>query len=96
MGTRHHSQQDVVVGARAAGGATALLLARMGHDVVVVERALFPSDTLSTHSISRSGVVQLARWGLLDQVLASGAPIEVEAASLAARPVPGERQLAVA
>jgi flavin-dependent dehydrogenase len=75
MGTRHHSQHDVVVvGARAAGGATALLLARMGHDVVVVERSLFPSDTLSTHSISRSGVVQLARWGLLDQVLASGAP----------------------
>jgi flavin-dependent dehydrogenase len=46
----------------------------MGHDVAVLERSQFPSDTLSTHSISRSGVVQLARWGLLDQVLASGAP----------------------
>jgi 2-polyprenyl-6-methoxyphenol hydroxylase-like FAD-dependent oxidoreductase len=75
MSTSHKRYHDVVVvGARAAGGATALLLARMGHDVGVLERARFPSDTLSTHSISRSGVVQLARWGLLDQVLVSGAP----------------------
>ena len=75
MPTSHHRHHDVVVvGARAAGSATALLLARMGHDVAVLERAQFPSDTLSTHSISRSGVVQLSRWGLLDQVLASGAP----------------------
>jgi flavin-dependent dehydrogenase len=42
--------------------------------VVAVERARFPSDTLSTHSLARSGVVQLHRWGLLDEVLASGAP----------------------
>jgi 2-polyprenyl-6-methoxyphenol hydroxylase-like FAD-dependent oxidoreductase len=75
MPTSHHRHHDVVVvGARAAGSATALLLARMGHDVAVLERAQFPSDTLSTHSISRSGVVQLSRWGLLDRVLASGAP----------------------
>jgi 2-polyprenyl-6-methoxyphenol hydroxylase-like FAD-dependent oxidoreductase len=75
MPTSPHRRHDVVVvGARAAGSATALLLARMGHDVVVLERARFPSDTLSTHSISRSGVVQLSRWGLLDRVLASGTP----------------------
>ena len=64
----------VVVGARAAGAATALLLARLGHDVALVDRAVFPSDTISTHQIARPGVVQLARWGLLDDVLASGAP----------------------
>ena len=75
MPTSPHRHHDVVVvGARAAGSATALLLARMGHDVTMLERAQFPSDTLSTHSISRSGVVQLSRWGLLDRVLASGAP----------------------
>jgi 2-polyprenyl-6-methoxyphenol hydroxylase-like FAD-dependent oxidoreductase len=75
MPIRHYRQHDVVVvGARAAGAATGLLLARMGHDVAVLERAQFPRDTLSTHSISRSGVVQLTRWGLLDQVMASGAP----------------------
>jgi flavin-dependent dehydrogenase len=65
----------VVVGARVAGSATAMLLARLGHDVVVVDRAWLPSDTTSTHSIARSGVVQLRRWGLLDQVLGSGAPL---------------------
>jgi 2-polyprenyl-6-methoxyphenol hydroxylase-like FAD-dependent oxidoreductase len=64
----------VVVGARAAGAATALLLARLGHDVVLVDRATFPADTLSTHQIARPGVVQLHRWGLLDAVMASGTP----------------------
>jgi len=69
------SRHDVViVGGRVAGSATAMLLARLGHDVVVVDQASFPSDTVSTHSIARSGVVQLRRWGLLDAVLDSGAP----------------------
>ena len=75
MGNSEQSHYDVaVVGARAGGGALALLLARMGHQVVVLDRARMPSDTLSTHSIARSGVVQLHRWGLLDEVLATGAP----------------------
>jgi 2-polyprenyl-6-methoxyphenol hydroxylase-like FAD-dependent oxidoreductase len=74
MGTLQRQHDVAVVGARVAGAATALLLARMGHDVIVLDRAQLPSDTLSTHSIARSGVVQLARWGLLDDVLASGAP----------------------
>ena len=64
----------VVAGARCAGSAAALLLARMGYDVALVDRYPMPRDTLSTHAIARSGVVQLSRWGLLDQVLESGAP----------------------
>lgn len=73
--TSNRGRHDVViVGGRVAGSATAMLLARLGHDVVVVDQALFPSDTVSTHSIARSGVVQLRRWGLLDAVLRSGAP----------------------
>ncbi|MET0457942.1 MAG: NAD(P)/FAD-dependent oxidoreductase [Ilumatobacteraceae bacterium] len=73
--THHDIQHDViVVGARCAGAATAMLLARRGHDVLVVDRATLPSDTLSTHSIARGGIVQLHRWGLLDDVVASGAP----------------------
>jgi flavin-dependent dehydrogenase len=64
----------VVVGARCAGAATAMLLAAAGHDVVLVDRAEFPSDTLSTHAIARSGVVQLDRWQLLQAVLDTGAP----------------------
>jgi 2-polyprenyl-6-methoxyphenol hydroxylase-like FAD-dependent oxidoreductase len=71
----HGSRHDVVVvGGRVAGAATGMLLARLGHDVVVVDQATFPSDTVSTHSIARSGVVQLRRWGLLEEVLDSGAP----------------------
>jgi len=72
--SRRSCHDVVVVGARAAGAATALLLARLGHDVLVVDRAVFPADTLSTHQIARSGMVQLHRWGLLHSVLASGAP----------------------
>jgi flavin-dependent dehydrogenase len=75
MHTTNPSRHDVVVvGGRVAGSATAMLLARLGHDVAVVDQASFPSDTLSTHAIARSGVVQLRRWGLLDEVLDSGAP----------------------
>jgi flavin-dependent dehydrogenase len=75
MQSLNRSHHDVVVvGGRVAGSATAMLLARLGHDVVVVDQASFPSDTVSTHSIARSGVVQLHRWGLLDEVLDSGAP----------------------
>src|SRR5262245_31695710 len=74
MPTDRHHRDVVVVGARAAGAATALLLARQGHDVLLLERAAFPSDTVSTHQIARTGVVQLHRWGLLPAVLDSGAP----------------------
>ena len=74
MHSPRHRHDVVVVGARAAGAATALLLARLGHDVVVLDEAVFPADTVSTHQIARPGVVQLHRWGLLDTVLASGAP----------------------
>ena len=70
--TSKRSRYVVVVGGRVAGSATAMLLARLGHDVVVVDQASFLSDTISTHSIARSGVVQLQRWGLLDAVLDSG------------------------
>jgi 2-polyprenyl-6-methoxyphenol hydroxylase-like FAD-dependent oxidoreductase len=69
------SDHDViVVGARAAGAATAMLLARAGNDVLLLDRGQLPSDTTSTHSLVRGGVVQLSRWGLLDEVLDSGAP----------------------
>src|SRR3712207_9010811 len=44
------------------------------HDVVLLDRSRFPSDTNSTHAFVRGGVVQLSRWGLLEPVLATGAP----------------------
>jgi 2-polyprenyl-6-methoxyphenol hydroxylase-like FAD-dependent oxidoreductase len=64
----------VVVGGRAAGAATALLLARRGLHVLLVDRRRQGSDTLSTHALMRAGVLQLSRWGLLDRVIAAGTP----------------------
>jgi 2-polyprenyl-6-methoxyphenol hydroxylase-like FAD-dependent oxidoreductase len=64
----------IVVGARCAGAPTAMLLARKGYRVLLVDRAEFPSDTLSTHVIHAPGVAALSRWGLLDQVVATGCP----------------------
>ncbi|MBP7568907.1 MAG: NAD(P)/FAD-dependent oxidoreductase [Acidobacteria bacterium] len=64
----------IVVGARCAGSPTAMLLARQGHRVLLVDRAVFPSDTLSIHYIHQPGVARLQRWGLLGQVAASNCP----------------------
>ena len=64
----------VVVGARAAGAAAAMLLARRGLRVLAVDRGAYGSDTLSTHALMRTGVLQLARWGLLDRIVAAGTP----------------------
>src|SRR6476646_9455374 len=64
----------IVVGARCAGSPTAMLLARQGYRVLLVDKASFPSDTLSVHYLHQSGVAHLKRWGLLDQVIASGCP----------------------
>ncbi|MCA1675336.1 MAG: FAD-dependent monooxygenase, partial [Actinobacteria bacterium] len=64
----------IVVGARCAGSPTAMLLARTGHRVLVVDRATFPSDTISTHLVHPPGVAALLRWGLLDRLTATGCP----------------------
>jgi flavin-dependent dehydrogenase len=64
----------IIIGGRVAGASTALLLARAGLRVLVVERARRGSDTVSTHALMRGGVLQLHRWGLLDRVAATGAP----------------------
>jgi flavin-dependent dehydrogenase len=64
----------IVVGARCAGSPTAMLLARAGRRVLLVDRASFPSDTLSTHYIHQAGMACLDRWGLLAQVARSNCP----------------------
>jgi 2-polyprenyl-6-methoxyphenol hydroxylase-like FAD-dependent oxidoreductase len=64
----------IVIGARCAGSPTAMLLARAGYRTLVVDRATFPSDTMSTHLIHPTGVAALKRWGLLEQLHASGCP----------------------
>ncbi len=64
----------IIVGARCAGSPTAMLLARKGYRVLLVDRARFPSDTVSTHVVQPLGVAALARWGLVDRLVASGCP----------------------
>src|SRR5262245_54618878 len=65
----------IVVGARCAGSPTAMLLARRGYRVLLVDRATFPSDqAMSTHIVWQPGTARLARSGLLERVAASGCP----------------------
>jgi 2-polyprenyl-6-methoxyphenol hydroxylase-like FAD-dependent oxidoreductase len=64
----------IVVGARVAGASTAMLLARAGLKVALLDRGDYGSDTLSTHALMRAGVLQLSRWGVLDEVAAAGTP----------------------
>ena len=65
----------IVVGARCAGASLAMLLARKGYRVLLVDRATFPSDqTMSTHLVWQNGTNRLRKWGLLDKVAATNCP----------------------
>ncbi len=69
------ARYDVLIaGARCAGASTALMLARAGLRVLVVDPLPRGRDTLSTHALMRGAVLQLHRWGLLDRVRAAGTP----------------------
>lgn len=77
MISRNHFQHyydAIIVGARVAGAATAMLLARAGIRVLTIERSAPGSDTLSTHALMRAGVMQLHRWDVLDRILTAGTP----------------------
>jgi flavin-dependent dehydrogenase len=69
------SRYDViVVGARVAGAATAMLLARQGLRVLAVDRVWFPGDTISSHQLQVPGAALLDRWGLPGKLAAAGTP----------------------
>lgn len=68
----------IIVGARVAGSPLAMLLARKGYRVLLLDKATFPSDTISTHHIHQPGVARLRRWGLLEKVRASNCPPTTE------------------
>ncbi len=74
MSTRNSHYDVVIAGARCAGAATAMLLARKGARVLLLDRSRYGTDTLSTHALMRGGVRQLHRWGLLPRVIAAGTP----------------------
>ena len=65
----------IVVGARVAGAPTAMLLARKGYKVLLVDKSTFPSDILSsTLLIWPPGIALLQHWGVLEQLQATGCP----------------------
>lgn len=64
----------IVIGARCAGSPTGMLLAKRGRRVLIVDKATFPSDVISTHFLHPRGSSYLRRWGLLDRVIAAGTP----------------------
>ena len=64
----------LIVGARCAGAATAMLLARRGLRVLAIDRGIYGADTLSTHALMRGGVLQLHRWGVMPRIISAGAP----------------------
>jgi 2-polyprenyl-6-methoxyphenol hydroxylase-like FAD-dependent oxidoreductase len=64
----------IIVGARCAGSALGLMLARSGKKVLMLERTTFPSDTMSGHYIHPAGISCLKRWGVFDQLAATDTP----------------------
>ncbi|MCA9728343.1 MAG: FAD-dependent monooxygenase [Candidatus Eisenbacteria bacterium] len=75
MPIRQQSRYDaVIVGARAAGASTALLLAQAGLRVLAIDKSAYGSDTTSTHALMRPAVLQLHRWGVLDRIVEAGTP----------------------
>lgn len=74
MGRATTDYDVIVVGARCAGSPTAMLLARRGYRVLLVDRMRFPSDMVSSHFILAYGVARLIRWGLWQRLLDTGCP----------------------
>lgn len=74
MSYANRSYDVIVVGARCAGSPTAMLLARRGYRVLLVDRATFPSDTISTHIVHPMAVAALSRWGVLERLVATHCP----------------------
>jgi 2-polyprenyl-6-methoxyphenol hydroxylase-like FAD-dependent oxidoreductase len=64
----------IIVGARCAGSPTAVLLARKGYRVLLIDKATFQSDTISTHIIWPHGAGIMDHWGLLDRLASTGCP----------------------
>ena len=64
----------IIIGARCGGAPLAMLLARQGQRVLLVDKCSFPSDTMSTHYVKRTGASFLRDWGLLDAVEAIDTP----------------------
>jgi flavin-dependent dehydrogenase len=76
----------IIVGLRCAGAPLAMLLARKGYRVLGIDRATFPSDTISTHFLWPRTTAMLSDWGLLARLARTGCP-PIEALTLDVGPV---------
>jgi len=74
MQAMNDTYDAVIVGARCAGAATAMLLATFGLRVLIFDKSRYGTDTLSTHALMRPAVLLLQRWGLTDRLEAEGTP----------------------
>ncbi len=72
--THGNDYDAIIVGARCAGAATAMLLSRRGARVLVVDHDWPGTDTMSTHALMRGAVHQLRKWGLLQEIVDAGTP----------------------
>ena len=62
----------IIVGARVAGSAAAILLARDQRRVLLIDKDAFPSDRLSTHIVLGGGAKVLGRMGMLEMLERAG------------------------
>src|SRR5262245_40535741 len=80
----------IVIGARCAGASTAMLLARKGYRVLLLDRSRFPSDIAHGHFIHQDGPARLQRWGLLERITASNCPaVDSVVSDMGDFPLPG-------
>jgi flavin-dependent dehydrogenase len=73
----HMDYDVIIVGARVAGSVLAALLGQQGHRVLLLEKAHFPSDTLSTHFFRAPALRVFERLGVLEEVRFAAPPLTV-------------------
>jgi 2-polyprenyl-6-methoxyphenol hydroxylase-like FAD-dependent oxidoreductase len=67
----------IIIGARVAGSILATLLGQFGHRVLILDKAHFPSDTLSTHFFRAPALRVFERLGVLEEVRSAAPPLTV-------------------
>ena len=72
---KNQSYDAIIIGARCAGTATGMLMARDDARVLIVDRETEMFDTLSTHALMRPAVTLLDQWGLLNQIATAETPV---------------------
>ena len=64
----------IIVGARAPVDPTAMLLARRGYRVLLVDQPVSPATRCPATYIHQPGVAALERWGVADAVRVTNCP----------------------